>query len=173
MPTTPVSSKTNSTIGVSAFGGQNANKVCILIYLLFVQRNPLFMLVQDDLVSFLKLFRPDMPSDTTFATQLFDDGNNNQTLSDAGTEAVSLMPSLLHYPRSQSPQNLDIQYTIGLANGIPESFIDIGDDTHDGDDGGFLDIINDLLAETNPPLVFTTSYGAVGDESGLSIPLTL
>lgn len=49
----------------------------------------------------------------------------------------------------------------------------MGDDTHDGDDGGFLDIVNDLLAETNPPLVLTTSYGVAGDESGLSRELTL
>ncbi|KAJ4463898.1 subtilisin-like protein [Lentinula lateritia] len=131
---TGVIKTTNSTIGVSAFSGQDANKA--------------------DLASFLKLFRPDLSSDT-FATELLDNATNNQTLSDSGIEA-----------------DLDIQYTVGLANGIPTTFVDVGDDTHDGDDGGFLDIVNDLLAETNPPLVLTTSYGVAGDESGLSRELT-
>ncbi|KAJ4496106.1 subtilisin-like protein [Lentinula edodes] len=131
---TGVIKTSNSTIGVSAFGGQDANKA--------------------DLTSFLKLFRPDLSSDT-FATQLLDNATNSQTLSDSGIEA-----------------DLDIQYTVGLANGIPTTFVDVGDDTHDGDDGGFLDIVNDLLAETNPPLVLTTSYGVAGDESGLSRELT-
>ncbi|GAW04922.1 family S53 protease [Lentinula edodes] len=131
---TGVIKTSNSTIGVSAFAGQDANKA--------------------DLASFLKLFRPDLSSDT-FATQLLDNATNSQTLSDSGIEA-----------------DLDIQYTVGLANGIPTTFVDVGDDTHDGDDGGFLDIVNDLLAETNPPLVLTTSYGVAGDESGLSRELT-
>ncbi|KAJ3909564.1 subtilisin-like protein [Lentinula edodes] len=131
---TGVIKTSNSSIGVSAFAGQDANKA--------------------DLASFLKLFRPDLSSDT-FATQLLDNATNSQTLSDSGIEA-----------------DLDIQYTVGLANGIPTTFVDVGDDTHDGDDGGFLDIVNDLLAETNPPLVLTTSYGVAGDESGLSRELT-
>ncbi|KIK68209.1 hypothetical protein GYMLUDRAFT_68091 [Collybiopsis luxurians FD-317 M1] len=135
IPSSPVNPYTNSTLGVSAFGGQDANKA--------------------DLKNFLQLFRPDMPSNTTFATQLLDGASNDQGISQAGTEA-----------------NLDIQYTVGLANGIPTTFVDIGDKNQDGDDGGFLDIINDLLAEQNPPLVLTTSYGVVGDESGLSKPLT-
>ncbi|KAJ3771213.1 subtilisin-like protein [Lentinula raphanica] len=135
IPSAQVNPSTNSTLGVSAFGGQDANKA--------------------DLASFLKLFRPDMPSNTTFATQLLDDATNSQNRSDAGIEA-----------------NLDIQYTVGVANGIPTTFVDIGNDNHDGDDGGFLDIINDLLAEPNPPLVLTTSYGVAADESGLSKSLT-
>ncbi|KAJ3857079.1 subtilisin-like protein [Lentinula lateritia] len=131
---TGVIKTTNSTIGVSAFSGQDANKA--------------------DLASFLKLFRPDLASDT-FATQLLDNATNSQVVSDSGIEA-----------------DLDIQYTVGLANGIPTTFVDVGDDTHDGDDGGFLDIVNDLLGEANPPLVLTTSYGVAGDESGLSRELT-
>ncbi|KAF9077784.1 peptidase S8/S53 domain-containing protein [Rhodocollybia butyracea] len=135
LPTTSVSSNTNSTIGVSGYSGQDANKA--------------------DLTAFLKLFKPDIPSSTTFGTELLDDATNSQNNSEAGMEA-----------------NLDIQYTIGLANGIPTTFFDVGNTNLDGDDGGFLDIINDLLAERNPPLVLTTSYGVAGDESGLSRPLT-
>lgn len=61
-------------------------------------------------------------------------------------------------------QNLDIQYTIGLATGVPTTFISVGPSNNDGL-SGFLDIINNLLAQSNPPQVLTTSYGA--DETGL------
>ena len=56
-------------------------------------------------------------------------------------------------------QNLDIQYTVGLATGVPTIFISVGEDFQDGDLEGFLDIINFLLAEDTPPQVLTTSYG--------------
>jgi len=59
-----------------------------------------------------------------------------------------------------------------LANGIPTAFVDVGDDTQDGDDGGFLDIINALIAETSPPLVISTSYG-FDTEADLSESLTV
>ncbi|KAF5392819.1 hypothetical protein D9757_000904 [Collybiopsis confluens] len=135
LPSSLVSPYANSSIGVSAFGGQDANNA--------------------DLKSFLEVFRPDLPSNTTYINQFLDGASNSQNLSDAGAEA-----------------NLDIQYTVGMANNISVTFVDIGDQVRDGDDGGFLDIINDLLAEQKPPLVLTTSYGVVGDESGLSKPLT-
>ncbi|OSD02191.1 family S53 protease [Trametes coccinea BRFM310] len=97
---------------------------------------------QADLKAFLTKFRPDMSPSTTFTTQTLDDGNNNQDPSEAGLEA-----------------NLDIQYTVGLATDVPTVFVDVGDDTHDGELIGFLDIINFLLAEDAPPQVLTTSYG--------------
>jgi tripeptidyl-peptidase-1 len=121
-------------LGVSAFSGQNANA--------------------NDLKTFLKDFRPDLPSTLTFTTELFDDATNSQTGSQAGVEA-----------------NLDIQYTVGLANGIPTIFEDIGNDFHDGADEGFLDSITDLLNQTSPPLVFSTSYG-FDVESDLSLSLS-
>lgn len=55
-------------------------------------------------------------------------------------------------------QNLDIQYTVGVATGVPITFISVGPDNTDGIDG-FLDIINTLIKESNPPTVLTTSYG--------------
>lgn len=55
-------------------------------------------------------------------------------------------------------QNLDIQYTVGVASGVPVTFISVGENNSDGIDG-FLDIINTLIAETTPPTVLTTSYG--------------
>ncbi|KAF8576677.1 family S53 protease-like protein [Ramaria rubella] len=95
-----------------------------------------------DLKTFLKAQRPDLPSTTTFALQTLDGGSNPQSARDAGIEA-----------------NLDTQYTVGVASGVPVTFISVGDDFQDGDLEGFLDIINFLLAESAPPQVLTTSYG--------------
>ncbi|KAK0496438.1 family S53 protease [Armillaria luteobubalina] len=94
-----------------------------------------------DLRTFLTALRPDIASTTTFTLQTLDGGRNVQSASQAGIEA-----------------NLDIQYTIGVATGVPTFFISVGDSTTDGLDG-FLDIINFLNAEANPPQVLTTSYG--------------
>ena len=55
-------------------------------------------------------------------------------------------------------QSLDIQYTVGVATAVPNTFISVGDNNRDGING-FLDIINSLLAQSNPPQVLTTSYG--------------
>ncbi|KAF8516716.1 family S53 protease-like protein [Hysterangium stoloniferum] len=94
-----------------------------------------------DLKSFLTNFRTDIPSTTTFGTQFIDGGSNPQGVNEAGIEA-----------------NLDIQYTVGVAGGIPVTFISVGPNNVDGIDG-FLDIINSLLNEASPPQVLSTSYG--------------
>ncbi|KAI1786397.1 peptidase S8/S53 domain-containing protein [Ganoderma leucocontextum] len=97
---------------------------------------------QDDLApSFLGEYRSDISSDTTFTLQTLDGGSNSQD-SDAGVEA-----------------NLDIQYTVGVATGVPTVFISVGDQLQDGDLEGFLDVVNFLLDEDAPPYVMTTSYG--------------
>ncbi len=95
-----------------------------------------------DLSTFLSSLRPDIPSTTTFTLQTLDGGENTQTRADAGIEA-----------------NLDIQYTVGVATGVPTTFISVGNNFQDGALEGFLDIINFLLGESNPPHVLTTSYG--------------
>ena len=56
-------------------------------------------------------------------------------------------------------QNLDIQYTVGIATGVPTTFISVGEQNSDGDLGGFLDLISSLLNEDAPPSILTTSYG--------------
>ncbi|KIP08461.1 hypothetical protein PHLGIDRAFT_508562 [Phlebiopsis gigantea 11061_1 CR5-6] len=94
-----------------------------------------------DLKSFLTKLRTDIPSSTTFTTQTLDGGSNPQTLSEAGLEA-----------------DLDTQYTVGIATGVPVIFISAGEQNKDNL-GGFLDMINFLLAESAPPQVLTTSYG--------------
>ncbi|KZV98447.1 family S53 protease [Exidia glandulosa HHB12029] len=96
---------------------------------------------QADLTQFLRALRTDN-TNATFTTQLLDGGSNPQTRSQAGVEA-----------------NLDIQYTVGIATGVPTQFISVGENFKDGALEGFLDIINALLAESNPPTVLTTSYG--------------
>lgn len=63
-----------------------------------------------------------------------------------------------------------MEYTIGLASGVPTTFISVGSDTSDGDLDGFLDLVDLLLDETAPPQVFTTSYG--GLETSWSRPIT-
>ena len=55
-------------------------------------------------------------------------------------------------------QDLDTQYTLGIASGVPTVFISVGERNRDGVNG-FLDIINTLIGESNAPQVLSTSYG--------------
>ncbi|KZT38181.1 family S53 protease-like protein [Sistotremastrum suecicum HHB10207 ss-3] len=98
----------------------------------------------DDLEAFLEQFRPDIPSSTTFAVQTLDGGSDPQGPQDAGIEA-----------------NLDIQYTVGIATGVPVTFISVGENNQDGNLDGFLDLVNFILNEDAAvrPQVLTTSYG--------------
>ncbi|KAH9924946.1 family S53 protease-like protein [Amylocystis lapponica] len=106
---------------------------------------------QNDLQTFLQATRPDLSRSTQFQLQTLDGGQNLQVAADAGDEA-----------------NLDIQYTTGLATGVPITFLSVGEDNSD-DLSGFLDTINFLLAEDSPPQTMTTSYGF--DESDLPFKL--
>ncbi|KAF8142713.1 family S53 protease-like protein [Mycena galopus ATCC 62051] len=96
-----------------------------------------------DLQTFLTLLRPDVSPNTTFSLLTVDGGENPQGADDAGTEA-----------------NLDIQYTIGIATGVPATFLSVGGD---GSDAGFatslLDTTTFLDGIDSPPSVMTTSYG--------------
>lgn len=67
-------------------------------------------------------------------------------------------------------QELDIQYTVGLATGVPVNYIMVGIKHQDGDLEGYLDEVNHLLSLDAPPQVLTTSYGFA--ESSLSFELT-
>ncbi|KAJ6601723.1 family S53 protease [Mycena vulgaris] len=103
---------------------------------------------QADLTEFLTNFRPDVTSTSTLQT--LDGGVNTQTRADAGIQA-----------------NLDTQYTIGIATGVPITFISVGERNTDAVDG-FMDIITTLIREATGtrPNFLTTSYGF--DESDLS-----
>ncbi|KAJ7065772.1 family S53 protease-like protein [Mycena amicta] len=91
-----------------------------------------------DLKKFLTALRPDIDPNTTFSLLTADGGVNPQLPIDAGTEA-----------------DLDIEYTMGIATGVPTTFLSIG--------GNFatalLDTTTFLDNITNPPSVMTTSYG--------------
>ncbi|KAJ7830642.1 peptidase S8/S53 domain-containing protein [Mycena olivaceomarginata] len=65
-------------------------------------------------------------------------------------------------------QSLDIEYTVGVATGVPVRFISVGPLNNDVV-GGFLDQINALINDTSRPTVLTTSYGF--DEEDLTLPV--
>ncbi|KAF9373094.1 hypothetical protein CPB97_000811 [Podila verticillata] len=93
---------------------------------------------QADLNTFATQFRPDMMPRPTFTEQFIDGGKNSQDITQAGLEA-----------------NLDIQYTAGLATGVPTVFISSGQ----ANMNGFINIANFLLQQATPPTVLSISYG--------------
>ncbi|KAH9919439.1 subtilisin-like protein [Epithele typhae] len=101
---------------------------------------------------FLVQFRPDMDPNTNFTSVGIDGGENTQT------------------GPSASEGELDIQYTVGLATGVPVVYYFIGFDYQDGPLEGFLDEANYLLSLDHPPQVLSTSYGM--QESSLTPELT-
>ncbi|KAI0812367.1 family S53 protease [Irpex lacteus] len=103
---------------------------------------------QADLRTFLTNLRPDISASTSFALQTLDGGSNPQGQSQAGVEA-----------------DLDTQYTIGVATGVPVTFFSAGNNIRD-DVGGFLDMAQFLNGLSAPPSVFTTSYGENEEDIG-------
>lgn len=108
-----------------------------------------------DLQTFLKLHRPDLPSTTNFSFQSIDGGQNLQNLSEAGLEA-----------------SLDIQYTVGLASGVPVTIVAVPPTVSAVDTNftaNLIDELNYLLSLDKPPYVITTSYAY--DEVNLTLPM--
>ncbi|KAJ7159569.1 family S53 protease-like protein [Mycena filopes] len=108
---------------------------------------------QADLSTFLEEFRPDISPNTTFSLLTLDNGTNPQGSGEGGLEA-----------------DLDIQYTVGIATGVPVQFLSVG--------GGFdvpgfgtslLDTTVYLDGVANPPAVMTTSYGSAESDFGISL----
>jgi tripeptidyl-peptidase-1 len=95
-----------------------------------------------DLTSFLKKYRTDASSTATFTLQTIDGGSNPQSASDAGIEA-----------------DLDVEYTVGVATGVPVYFLSVGDSYQDGGLEGFLDTVNYISSSSVKTYVLTTSYG--------------
>ncbi|KAJ7035384.1 family S53 protease [Mycena alexandri] len=95
-----------------------------------------------DLQLFLRTFQPDSVG-TNFTVVEIDGGQNDQALANSGIEAV-----------------LDVEMAVGLAKGVPVTFISVGSDNEDGVDG-FIDIVNSIMAmpAATRPTVLTTSYG--------------
>ncbi|CAK5281051.1 unnamed protein product [Mycena citricolor] len=92
-----------------------------------------------DLQAFLEQLRPDMHSSTGFSLESVDGGDNPQGPDLAGFEA-----------------SLDIQYTVGVATGVPTIFLSNGNDTDIF--GAFIHTATYLQGVSNPPSVMTTSY---------------
>ncbi|KAJ7238903.1 family S53 protease-like protein [Mycena rebaudengoi] len=94
---------------------------------------------------FLQTYRPDMPSNTTFALESLDGGMD--------TQGPFLFSNVLE-------ANLDVQYTIGLATGVPVTFLSVGNDTTEtGFITSLLDTTIFLAGASDPPSTMTTSYG--------------
>ncbi|KAF8185596.1 family S53 protease [Mycena galopus ATCC 62051] len=99
----------------------------------------------DDLSTFLDEFRPDIAGNTFSVTPL----NGGQNLQDnsGGLEG-----------------QIDIQYTVGVAGNVPTVYLLNG--VNNDAATSYMDTINWLLSQSNPPTVFTTSYG--NEESDLT-----
>ena len=87
-------------------------------------------------------YQPGESPNTTFSVLSLDGGVNTQGDFYAGFEA-----------------SLDIQWTVGLALGVPVTYLTVGGEF----ETGLLDTMNYLQGVENPPTVMTTSYG--GNES--------
>ncbi|KAF7975243.1 hypothetical protein HWV62_10216 [Athelia sp. TMB] len=102
---------------------------------------------QEDLTEFLSIYRPDIHASAqkNFSVISVSGGTNNQTLGKAGVEA-----------------NLDIQYTVGLASGVPTTFVTVGPGLGNFPPDQFFlslqDEANYILNMTDPPTVLTSSY---------------
>ncbi|KAJ6526044.1 peptidase S8/S53 domain-containing protein [Mycena capillaripes] len=99
-----------------------------------------------DISTFLEQFRPDIPPNTTFNMITIDNG----TTQDPDDLAVLVLEA-----------DLDVEYTIGLATGVPVEFLSVGGRP----DSDFSDLAIALLDTNtfldgvdNPPSVVTTSY---------------
>lgn len=53
---------------------------------------------------------------------------------------------------------MDVQYTVGLAGGVPVTFISVGGPENATVIDVFFDFIDALIAEPNPPQVISVSY---------------
>lgn len=98
-----------------------------------------------DLSAFLQQYRPEMPSNTSLGFLSIAGGQNDNNATDAGDEA-----------------DLDIQYTVGLATGVPTTFVATGPSNYTTLDIWFqslLDEANYLVEMDDPPTVLSTSYG--------------
>src|ERR1700761_2337237 len=87
--------------------------------------------------------RPDINPATTFALEEIVGGQDPQNVSETGGEA-----------------DLDTQYTVGIATGVPVTFLSVGGGGSDADFGeSLLDTTIFLHQTPHPPSVMTTSYG--------------
>ena len=120
----------------------------------------------------MRQFRPDLPSNTTFALQTLDGGENPQGEDIAGSEAVSTLHALISALTDQAYSFLEFRYPVRGWNCLRHS-----NNFHFGwrelrgwRARWFLGHNHFLLNENSPPQVLTTSYGV--DEPDVTVPLT-
>jgi tripeptidyl-peptidase-1 len=135
-----ITTRSSNTIGVSGFNGELASQsdLAVSSYLGY------FLPYLDNLLllsqTFLQLFRPDLVGSGNFSTVSVDGGVNPQG---TGPGAVGV------------EANLDIQYTVGIASGVPATLFAVDSDNIDG----LIDIANAIRSQSVIPNVWTTSYG--------------
>ncbi|KIJ31371.1 hypothetical protein M422DRAFT_266891, partial [Sphaerobolus stellatus SS14] len=95
-----------------------------------------------DLKSFLSLLRTDINSNTNFSFVSVDGGTNHQSPAQAGIIA-----------------NLGVQYTIGVAGGVPTTFVSVG--TAGGISGVFAAVETFLLSNALPNV--TTGFIGINE----------
>ncbi|KAJ6506553.1 family S53 protease-like protein [Mycena sanguinolenta] len=106
--------------------------------------------VKSDLKQFIQLMRPDLdPEAETFTVVSLDGGDKGLSAGDDSGEA-----------------NLDIQYTAGLATGVPLQFLSVG-----GEDfaTALLDTTTFIDGLVDPPTVISTSYSENEDVFGTTM----
>ncbi|KAJ6474812.1 family S53 protease-like protein [Mycena sanguinolenta] len=106
--------------------------------------------VKSDLKQFIQLMRPDLdPEAETFTVVSLDGGDKVLSAGDDSGEA-----------------NLDIQYTAGLATGVPLQFLSVG-----GEDfaTALLDTTTFIDGLVDPPTVISTSYSENEDVFGTTM----
>ncbi|KAJ6464216.1 peptidase S8/S53 domain-containing protein [Mycena vulgaris] len=108
-----------------------------------------------DLKVFLETYRPDMNPNTTFDLISIDDGINNQLPAGASPFAAP-----------------DIQYAVGLATGVPVTFISTGTIANDLFTE-LLDQAHHLLSMRNPPQTIFNGYGALESQVSPQIAISL
>ncbi|TFY81698.1 hypothetical protein EWM64_g2313, partial [Hericium alpestre] len=132
LPTALATQKSNS-IGVVGLDGEYANAADLK-----VRASPASLLIRTE---YSWTYRPDLDPDTSFAVKSLDGGANPQDPELVGIEA-----------------DLDVQWTVCLASGVPVTFYPVGAGANDWDVDVWIDLANALLRGETLPTVVSTSY---------------
>ncbi|KAJ7620281.1 subtilisin-like protein [Roridomyces roridus] len=115
---------------------------------------------RESLSEFLNEFRPDMSNHTGFNLIRIDNSSfvgNASQLDDIELET-----------------DVDIQYTVGIATGIPIDFLSVGGDASAASSAtSFIDTISFVASAENPPSIVTSSYGFTESDVGVALATKL
>ncbi|KAJ7620173.1 subtilisin-like protein [Roridomyces roridus] len=117
----------------------------------FVGRSP----SQESLSDFLGEFRPDIPKNTSFNLTRID---NSSFVSDGTFDDLTL------------EADIDVQYTVGVATGVPVDFLSVGgDESLSSLATAILDQISFVAGMDNPPSTMTSSFGVAETDVGVAL----